>query len=160
MPYEKRLDLPTVREIYEEAKIKLLCGESFLDNTVDRILIGAMEVKDALAYIVNNSLMITASDRIDMIQAIIDLQRGKRRKGVKIAGLVLSGGMEPKPKLIELLEKNKIPTLFYEGDTYSIAAEIHSMKVKIKPEDKEKIDIIIKMVSKYVDVDKIVESIT
>ena len=40
LPYQKRLDLPTMREIFEELKIKLLCGEKNLENTVDRILIG------------------------------------------------------------------------------------------------------------------------
>ncbi|UCD55471.1 MAG: AAA family ATPase [Candidatus Omnitrophota bacterium] len=159
MPYQKRLDLPTMREIYEEVKIKLLCGEKYLENTVDKILIGAMEVKDALKYIVDNSLIITPSDRMDMISAMIDVQRGKIKKNCKIAGLVLSGGMEPPARIIALLEEHRIPTLLSEGDTYSIAAKIHSIKVKIKPEDKNKIDIIIKMVNRYVDMDRIVENI-
>ena len=160
MPYQKRLDLPTMREIYEEVKIKLLCGENYLDNTVDKILIGAMEVKEALKYIVDNSLIITPSDRMDMISAMIDLQKNKPRKGPNISGLVLSGGIEPPAKIVALLEKYKIPTLLSGGDTYSIAARIHSMKIKIKPEDKNKIDIIIKMINQYVDVDRIIENIS
>lgn len=160
MPYQKRLDLPTMREIYEEVKIKLLCGERYLENTVDRILIGAMEVKEALKYIENNSLLITPSDRMDMIRAMIDVQRGKRlRRTCSISGLVLSGGIKPRPRVLKLLERYRIPTLLSEGDTYSIAAKIHSMKVKIKPEDKNKIDIIKKMVDRYVDMDKIIENI-
>ena len=160
MPYQKRLDLPTMREIYEEVKIELLCGEKYLSNTIDKILIGAMEVKEALNYIVNNALIITPSDRIDMIRAMIDVQRGKIKKNCHIAGLVLSGGAKPPTKVLSLLEKQKIPTLLSSGDTYSIAAKIHSMKVKIKPEDKNKINIIIKMVERYVDMDKIIENIT
>ena len=160
MPYEKRLDLPTIREIFEELKIKLLCGEKYLENTVDRILIGAMEVKEALKYVVNNSLLITPSDRLDMIHAMADLQKCSPQKGCNIAGLVLSGGIRPKDKTIALLEKNKIPTLLSDGDTYLIAARIHSMKIKIKPDDKNKIGIIMKMVKQHVDIDKIVEAIT
>ncbi len=160
MPYQKRLDLPTMREIYEEVKIKLLCGEAHLDNSVDRILIGAMEVKEALKYVVRNSLIITAFDRADMIRAIVDIQNGRIKSAGSIAGLVLSGGMEPHPKILNLLRTSKIPVLLSEGDTYSIAAKIHSMKVKIKPEDKDKIDIIIRMVERYVDVEKIIDSIT
>ena len=151
MPYQKRLDLPTIREIYEELKIKLLCGERFLENTVDRILIGAMEVKEAVKYVEENSLIITPFDRIDMIQAVI---------GRRISGLILSGGKKPPKKICALLEKNNIPTLLSERDTYSVAARVHSMKVKIKPADKSKIDIIIQMVDRYVDVDKIVEAIS
>ncbi|MGB2705524.1 MAG: AAA family ATPase [Candidatus Omnitrophota bacterium] len=160
MPYQKRLDLPTVREIFEELKIKLLCGEKHVDNPVDRVLVGAMEVGAAMKYMVHNALVITPSDRTDMIQAVIDLHCGKKGKHCNISGLVLSGGMEPPPEIFNLLKKYKIPTLVSGGDTYSIAAKIHSIKVKVKPEDKNKIDIIIKMVDKYVDVDKIVESIS
>jgi len=159
LPYQRRLDLPTMREIFEELKIKLLCGEKNLENTVHRILIGAMAVKDALSYVVNNSLIITPSDRIDMIRAMIEVKRGRIKAGCDISGLILSGGTEPSKKILTLLEKNRIPTLLSEGDTYSVAARVHSMKVKIKPEDKGKIDIIIRMVNKYVDIDKIIDSI-
>ena len=159
MPYQRRLDLPTVREIFEEVKIKLLCGEKHIDNPVDKVLVGAMEVKTAMKYMVNNALVITPSDRTDMIQAVIDLHCGKKEKHCNISGLVLSGGAEPRLEIFNLLKKYKIPTLLSAGDTYSIAAKIHSIKVKIKPEDKNKIDIIIKMVERYVDVDAIVENI-
>jgi len=159
MPYQKRLDLPTMREIHEELNVKLLCGEKYLENTVDRILIGAMEVKAALGYIENNSLIITPFDRTDMIRAIIDVQRGKMKTGLNISGLILSGGKEPPKKICTLLGNNRIPTFLSEGDTYSVAARVHSMKIKIKPEDKNKIDIIIEMVKKYVDMEKIVEAI-
>ncbi|MCQ9206700.1 MAG: AAA family ATPase [Omnitrophica bacterium] len=159
MPYQRRLAIPTMREIFEELKIDLLCGANQLDNRVDKILIGAMEVKCALNYVVNNSLLITPSDRPDMIRAMIDIERGVIKKGCRIAGLILSGGTEPSGELIKLLEKTGIPTLFSSGDTYSISARVHAMKVKIKPEDKNKIDIIIRMVERYVDVDKIIENI-
>ena len=160
MPYQKRLDLPTMREIYEKMKIKILCGEKYLDNTVNRILVGAMKVQDAVKYVVNNSLLITPSDRMDMIKGIIEFQKAKIKSGGRISGLVLSGGVELPAHVIKGLEECRIPTLIYAGDTYSIAARIHSIKVKIKPEDKWKIDIIIKMVDRYVDVDGIVESIS
>lgn len=160
MPYKKRLDLPTVREIFEELKIKLLCGEKHIDNPVDRVLVGAMEVEAAMKYMVENALVITPSDRSDMIQAVADLHCGKKKKQCNISGIVLSGGTEPNLKVLNLLKKYKIPTLLSDGDTYSIAAKIHGIKVKIKPEDKNKINIIVKMVDKYVDVDKIVENIT
>ena len=68
--------------------------------------------------------------------------------------------MAPPRKTLALLKKYKIPTLLFEGDTYSVASEIHSIKVKIKPEDKQKIDTIVKMVNQYVDIDKIVENIS
>lgn len=160
MPYQKRLDIPTMREIFEELKIKLLCGERNLNNKVDEILIGAMEVEDALHYVVDNSLVITPSDRSDIIEALIDLKNAEGEKACDIAGLILSGGSKPRKRIFSLLKKYQIPTLLSEKDTYSIAIAIHDLNVKVKPEDKNKIDIIIRMVSKYVDIDGIVKSIT
>lgn len=159
LPYQRKLDLPTVREILEEIKIRLLCGEENLDTTVDRILIGAMVVKDALKYIVDNSLIITAFDREDIIKAVTDLHKGKNGTRRNISGLILSGGIEPPEKTMKLLEESGIPTLLSEKDTYSVASQVHSMKVKIKPEDKNKIELIIKMVHKYSDMEKIIGSL-
>ncbi|MBL7156641.1 MAG: AAA family ATPase [Candidatus Omnitrophica bacterium] len=157
MPYQKRLALPTVREILEELKIELLCGKDYLDSPVDKILVGAMEASEALKYVEENSLLITAFDKIDIINAIIDLQTKSKRKESSISGLVLSGGRKPSNLVLKRLEDAKIPTLLSGKDTYSVAAKIHGIKVKIKPEDRIKVDIIIKMVERYVDIDRIIE---
>lgn len=157
MPYQKRLALPTVREILEELKIELLCGKDYLDSSVDKILVGAMEANEALKYVEENSLLITAFDKIDIIDAIIDLQTKSKRKECSISGLVLSGGRKPSNLVIKRLEDARIPTLLSDKDTYSVAAKINGIKVKIKPEDRTKVDIIIKMVERYVDIDRIIE---
>ena len=157
MPYQKRLALPTIREILEELKIELLCGKNYLDHSVDRILVGAMRVKDAIRYVVDNSLMITGFDRTDIIEAIIELVSNDKSNKCRISGLVISGGHKPEPEIIDKLEACGIPTLLSEKDTYAIASDINNIKVKIKPEDKKKIDIIVKMVERYVDIDRIVE---
>jgi BioD-like phosphotransacetylase family protein len=160
MPYQKRLDIPTMRELFEELDVKILCGEENMDNSVDKILIGAMEAKDAVRYMENNALVITPSDRIDIIRAVIGIQSGRLGKRCNIAGLILSGGGAPSRRALEYLKRYQIPTFLHKEDTYSVAAEIHSMKVKIKPEDRNKIDIIIDMVNKYVDVNSIIDSIS
>ena len=44
-------------------------------------------------------------------------------------------------------------------DTYSVASRIHSMVVKLKPQDTDKIRIIVDMVEKYVDIDDVISSL-
>lgn len=162
LPYQKMLDIPTMREIKVELKIHSLFDGDGLDKPVESVLIGAMNVKDALQFLRNNSLMIIPGDRDDMIDAVCKVHSGKiqTKSGCRISGIVLSGGIMPKRGVVGYLEKSKIPTLITKEDTYSIASRIHSMVVKLKPQDTEKIKIIVEMVEKSLDIDKIIASLT
>lgn len=159
LPYQRVLDIPTMREIKEEVKLEALYEASNLDIQAEYILIGAMKVKDALKFIKNKSLMIIPGDRDDMIQAACDIQRGKHRKNCTISGIILSGGLKPGGWTMNLLKRSKISTLITKEDTYTIASRIHSMVVKIKPQDKYKIKIIVDMVEKHLDVDKVIANL-
>jgi len=159
LPYQKILDIPTMREIKEEVKIETLFQGAELDRTVENVLIGAMNVKDALQFIQNNSLMIIPGDRDDMIEAVCQVHAGKLKKNSRISGIILSGGLMPKRRSMECLERSKIPVLITKEDTYKIASRIHSMTVKLKPQDAQKIKIIVDMVEKYIDIDKVVANL-
>jgi len=159
LPYQKILDIPTMREIKEELKIQTLYeGDSF-DRPVENVLIGAMNVKDALQYLRNNTLMIIPGDRDDMIEAACKIQSGKIKKGCRFSGLIISGGIMPQRRSIENLSKSKIAVLITKEDTYKIASRVHSMVVKLKPQDTEKIKIIVDMVGRCLDIDKIIASL-
>jgi BioD-like phosphotransacetylase family protein len=159
MPYQKILDIPTMREIMEELKISALYDTENLDRPAEHVLIGAMNVKDALAFIADNSLMIIPGDRDDMIEAVCRVNSGKMKKGCRISGVILSGGLMPKRRGLNELKKSKIPVLVTKEDTYTIASRVHSMVVKLKPQDKPKIEIIVNMVDKYLDIDKVVANL-
>ncbi len=155
LPYQKILDIPTMREIKEEIKIDTLYEGIGLDKPVENVLIGAMNVKDAVQFLRNNSLLIIPGDRDDMIETVCNVQRGRIRKGCSISGIILSGGLMPKRGSLRSLEKAKIPVLITKEDTYAISSRINSMVVKLKPQDEQKIKIIVDMVEKNLDVDKV-----
>lgn len=161
MPYQKRLDIPTMREIMEELKVPLLCGQENLDMPVDKILIGAMEVRTAIQYVENNTLVITPADRVDLLNAVIKIQKEYKPRYInKISGVVLTGDIEPHHKIISQLDNMKIPTLAIKTDTYSAAKKINEIIVKVKPEEKEKIRLIVNMVEKYIDFDMVLKNLT
>lgn len=159
LPYQKILDIPTMREIKEELKIKAMYEGEHLDQQAEKVLIGAMRVRDALQYIENNSLMIIPGDRDDMIHATCDIHAGRLKKGINISGVILSGGLLPRVRTLSMLKDSKIPVLVTEEETYSIASRVHSLVVKLKPQDSHKIKIIVDMVDKYVDIDNVLEHI-
>ncbi|MDD5439185.1 MAG: AAA family ATPase [Candidatus Omnitrophica bacterium] len=161
MPYQKRLDIPTFREIMEELKVALICGDENIDVPVDKILIGAMEVTDALKYLENNTLVITPSDRIDLLNAVIKTQAESKERHInKISGVVLTGDMEPNTHIIDELAKLEIPTVQVKTDTFTATKRICDIVVKVKPEDTEKIRLIRDMVEKYVDFDLVMKNLT
>jgi len=159
LPYQKMLDIPTMREIKEELKIGILYKGDNLDAPVENILIGAMNVKDALKFVKDSCLMIIPGDRHDMIEAICRVHMGKMKKGIKVSGIIISGGLMPKGGSLRRLENSKVPVLITKEDTYSIASRVHSMVVKLKPHDANKIKMIVDMVEKYIDIDKILANL-
>jgi phosphate acetyltransferase len=145
-----------MREIKEELKIQTLYeGDSF-DKPVENVLIGAMNVKDAMQFIKSNTLMIIPGDRDDLITAVCNIQSGKMKKGCSFSGLIISGGLMPDSGSVKSLSKSNISVLITKEDTYKIASRVNSMVVKLKPQDTEKIKIIVDMVEKRIDIDKVI----
>ncbi len=155
IPYKKLLSAPTVGQVLKELNLKLLGGAEFLQRTVAKILIGAMDSHDALKYFSGGSLIVTPGDRDDIISAVVGFQKARAKKGVHIAGIVLSGGLKPQRKIINLVKRAEIPLLLAEDDTYSVASELHDLTVKTRPEDFEKAWIIRDLIKKYVDIERL-----
>jgi len=76
---------------------------------------------------------------------------------INISGIILTGNIVPHKKIMDLLEQAKIPVLLAKLDTYSVASRIHDLMIKIRPQDKEKIEAVQKLVKENVDIDKLIE---
>jgi hypothetical protein len=159
IPYHPILSAPTVEQIAEEMKLPFLAGEERKDNLVEKIIIGAMEPHEALKYIEKNTLVITPGDREDLILAAIGSHLLPESGEHSIAGILLTGGIVPDKRILEMVRKVKIPLLIAQEDTYTVAAKIHDLTVKIRPNDKEKIELVKDIVRRYVCIDKILENV-
>ncbi|MDD5431877.1 MAG: AAA family ATPase [Candidatus Omnitrophica bacterium] len=159
VPYEPMLARPTLEQILDETDFEILCGKEYLDQSVSQVIVGAMEPRDAVKYIVDDSLMITPGDREDMIMAVISTFKEGNSQRLKACGMVLSGGITPEQPIMGLLQKAQIPVLLAKQDTYDVATTIHDLTVKIRPKDKDKINAVIKLIKERVDLDKILKGI-
>ena len=160
MPFIKCLTAPTIRQIKDELKLTLLSKSKDLDRVIGNVIVGAMEPHEALNYMHENSLIITPGDREDIILTAISSQALKtKKKSAEVAGIILSGGIMPHTSIMCLAEKSGIPILLSEKDTYSVASNVHDITIKIRPEDKQKTQIVKNMVSKYVDIKTIAKRI-
>lgn len=159
IPYVPILSSPTMGQIKEETKAKVIHGVSYLDKIIKKIVIGAMEPHDALNYMEDQCLLITPGDREDIILTALCMHLTFGKCGVSVSGLILSGGMLPHPSVMSLIKKAKIAVLSVGDDTYTIASRVHDLTVKIRPQDKEKYKLVVDLVHKYVDIKKIIKNL-
>ena len=159
IPYNPMLSSPTVEQILEEADFELLCGKEYLENFIAKVIVGAMEPRDAIKYIVEDSLMIVPGDRQDMIKTALGCFRDKEKTQLTISGIILTGDVMPDKATLEALSLAKTPVLLAKSDTYSAVSTVHDLTVKIRPRDTTKINTVVKMVRNNVDLDKILKEI-
>jgi len=157
IPMDPILSSPTVEQIMEQLGLKLLCGKQNLSQHVGHTIVAAMEPHNMITYLKDGTLVITSGDRLDNILALISAHLLSQKKRFKIAGIILTGGLLPHPRIIDLLRKSKIPVLLSGQDTYRVAAKIETLTCKIEKSDKDKIAEAKWLVKKYVDVDMILK---
>ena len=65
----------------------------------------------------------------------------------------------PSRKVIDMVEKAEVPLILVEEDSFTAASEISHMIFKLRAEDKEKIRRTEVLIERYVNVDKIFNTI-
>jgi BioD-like N-terminal domain of phosphotransacetylase len=106
IPKSKGLQSPTEKEIQEQIGGKILAGENLLTNQVDNFITGAMQLPNFLSHISENVLIVTPGDRGDII--IGAMQANLSANYPKVPGSVLTGGIEPEPQIMRMVECSKL----------------------------------------------------
>ena len=102
IPLIDNLNNPTLKEIVKALNGKVLFGEEFLDNQTGNFGVGAMQLRNYLNTLKNESLVITPGDRADIILGA--LQANISSNYPRISGIILTGGLTPENSIIKLIE--------------------------------------------------------
>lgn len=148
LPYEKVLAGIVVEDVVDMLGANLLAGEEGLTRRIDKIFIGAMNIETALSYLRRyaNKAIITGGDRIDMQLAALE---------TSTSCLILTGGVYPSPQVVAKADKLNVPIMLVSADTFSASKSFENLTAKIEARDKEKIEIIKKIVKEKVDISKL-----
>ncbi|RIW17475.1 phosphate acetyltransferase [Algoriphagus lacus] len=151
IPVHLELSNPTMEEIRDAMGATVMFGENLLTNRVDHVIVGAMQLRNFLQRLKNNTLVITPGDRGDII--IGALQANISKNFGKISGLILSGGMLPEDSIVQLVEglETVVPILQVEEATFEVVTQVSNIKARISADDKEKIAIAIRLFEQGVD---------
>ncbi|MCD6303535.1 MAG: AAA family ATPase [Planctomycetes bacterium] len=156
VPYEPKLANPTVRQVLDEIGGRLLNGERAIGNSVESVIVGAMPAHRALEYIRPGCLLITPGDRDDLIIAAVSMCATGGGGPGRVAGILLTGGTAPQENVIRLVRRTDIPVMLVDEDSYTTAAAVNNLKVKIQPTDRLKTELAERLIGRYVDVGRIV----
>ncbi len=159
VPYEGTLESPTVGQVARYLNSRILCGTAALSNRVGKTIVGAMETSHMVSYLYDRALVITPGDRNDNILAIVSTYTLVGGTPPPVAGLILTGGFVPLGNVMELLVESGIPALQCSEDTYAVAARLREAVFKITPDDTERIELAMDLVSTHVDISAILEGL-
>jgi BioD-like phosphotransacetylase family protein len=159
IPETELLSAPTVEQVRERLDLKVFSGEENLRTRVYDAIVAAMEPYNMIGHLRDGALVITSGDRVDNMLVAVSSYLLQQGKAVKVAGLILTGGLTPDHKIAGLLKDSRIPVLYCDQDTYTIAAAIENMTPKIQKTDRDKILEARRLVKDYVDVDFILENL-
>ena len=155
IPFVNMLTKPSISELIEDLEAKLLCGEEYLSNQINKVVIGAMLPHDAMDYFTEDTLLIVPANREDLIITALCSRLMTPKPHYDVSAIILTGGIGPHPKILELVKQSKIPLMLVEKDSFSVATKINKMLFKLRSEETEKLATIQSLVESHVDLDAI-----
>jgi phosphate acetyltransferase len=154
------LAFPTVKEVVQALKGRVLFGEQFLDNAIGSYSTGAMQLRNYLTRIKENALVITPGDRADIILGA--LQANASKNYPKIAGIILTGTIIPEESILKLIEgvQSTVPIISVDGGTFGISNKIGAVKSKIYFTHHKKIVLSLDTFDTYVNAEGLTNTLT
>ncbi|MEA5534525.1 phosphate acetyltransferase [Crocosphaera sp. XPORK-15E] len=155
IPYDKKLDSPRVREIAEQLKAQVLYGHNRLDNLVFNYLVAAMQMQHAITHLDDNYLVVTPSDRGDVI--IGTLQAHQSTNYPNLAGILLTTECQLESSIDRLIGglADPLPILWVDTYTYPTASRLQTVYSSLKAGDLEKINWSIEIFDESVNLPKL-----
>ena len=157
IPLVETLSNPTLKEIVEELDGKILFGEEYLDNQSGSFNVGAMQLRNYLNHLKNESLVITPGDRADIILGAMQAHISSNYP--RISGIILTGGLIPEDSIMKLIEglSQIVPIISVEDGTFNVTNRVGAIQSNIYADSTQKIETSVSTFEKYINIDPLIE---
>ncbi|TGN41787.1 phosphate acetyltransferase [Marinobacter confluentis] len=152
IPWQPGLLAPRVSDIARELGLSVLNEGHMHSRRVQRVSVCARSIRNMTETLRPGTLMVTPGDREDIVvtMAVAALN------GVPLAGLMLTGGLMPDQRVINLCHRaldTGLPVLASETNTYETAHMLANLSTAIPIDDPERIEKAMEAVATRIDTD-------
>jgi phosphate acetyltransferase len=151
VPCSNDLAAPRVLDVAQALKARVVFAGELRTRRVSDVGLCAANVPNALRAMRPGALIITPGDRSDiMMAAALSVQ-----SGTPLAGLLLTGGQDPDPRVVRLCRKaldTGLPVLAVDESSYRAATHVAGMNTEIPADDPDRIERTMSYVADHVDV--------
>ena len=140
---------PRVRDVAEALGARAL-AEGDQTRRVSEVLVCAQAVPGLLPLLTDGRLLLVPGDRDEVVMAACLAALG----GVRLAGLLLTAGIEPHPEVTRLTAAASgtgLPILVVDDLTYPAAVRVHNLNPEIPTDDVERTSAVASAVAEGLD---------
>jgi phosphate acetyltransferase len=138
VPYRPELTWPRVRDLVRHLHPRIL-HEGDMSRRIRDVTVFAAGIPGGLHALDTGRLVVVPGDRHDVIMAAYLTELS----GTRLAGLLLSTGTAPDPRISDLTRGTAaagLPVLLVEDDTYHTATQVRDLDPGLPVDDTERID--------------------
>jgi len=151
IPQEPILTAPTVGDLLEACGGELRSGDpELLSREALDVLVGAMTLPNALDRLVDGGVVVTPSDRVDLLLGV--LMAHSSQTFPTLAGVFLNGGFEIPPQIDQLVAGlgPRLPIVTTDGDTYGAATRLAAARGRLSRDSPRKVETALTLFEKHV----------
>lgn len=150
VPWQPELVSPRTLDVSRHLSARVLSEGELARRRVVDVAVVARTVANMTHRLRPGALIITPGDRSDIILAVAMAALN----GVPLAGLVLTGGIDPDPRIMRLAQRafdDGLPVLMVDADSYVSAAQAASINLEVPLDDVDRMQRAMDAIAGYLD---------
>ncbi|WP_026970359.1 phosphate acetyltransferase [Aliagarivorans marinus] len=149
IPWSAPLIAPRARDLATHLDATVI-NEGNMDTRLGRVTFCARSIPNMVEHFNAGSLLVTSGDRSDVIVSACLAAMN----GVKIGALLLTGGYQPEPQVIDLCKRafeTGLPVMLIEANTWQTSLALQSFNTEIPVDDSQRIELVQDYVAGHID---------
>ena len=155
IPEQSEISQPSVAEVQAALQARQVAGSPNLERDVASVKVAAMTVGNFIPQLSDGTLVIVPGDRADVMVAT--LASSFSSDFPVASGMILTGGMQVEPAILELLASAPFPVFDVEEDTYTTARRVSRVRGEISSGNRRKVAAALGTWSRHVDEAELLE---